>query len=192
MWGDTVRGNGREERLVRTDLKPLQTLLPPSSHVCIHKTSPLSSLACVNLSPLLPCLCQPLPSPPLLVPNCYTTSCTTAPHKRITTAHQSPPQLPPTTATSTGPTTNPMTAPMHTGALHRRRGTVADLTVARDLLSESLRQQPSSAAGWYQLGLACRGLGHTKEAEQHLRTAVVLAAGSPALPYAECPLLLHV
>lgn len=81
---------------------------------------------------------------------------------------------------------------MRTGALLRRKGTVADLAVARDLLSESLRQQPSSAAGWYQLGLACRGLGHAKEAEQHLRTAVVLAAGSPALPYAECPLLLHV
>ncbi len=39
----------------------------------------------------------------------------------------------------------------------------------------------------YQLGLACRAMQHQQVAEKHLRTAVLLAATSPVVPYSTLP-----
>ncbi|GAX75959.1 hypothetical protein CEUSTIGMA_g3402.t1 [Chlamydomonas eustigma] len=78
------------------------------------------------------------------------------------------------------------------GTMYRRHGTPADLALSRDLLTDALRCNPSSVTAWHQLGLACSGLGHREEAEKNLRTAVGMAAESPALPFAECPLILSI
>lgn len=67
---------------------------------------------------------------------------------------------------------------------------MSQAAVARDLLTEALRYDPSLAEGWYQLGLACKAMHHRPDAEQHLHTAVLLAASSPALPFSTMPLLL--
>lgn len=82
--------------------------------------------------------------------------------------------------------------PTNTGTLYRRHGTAADLALARDLLSDGLRYDPSSAVAWHQLGLTCRGLGHKEEAEKNLRTAVAVASREPALPFGDCPLIVRV
>ena len=59
-------------------------------------------------------------------------------------------------------------------------------------LPPTFRYDARCAPAWRQLGLACRALGHREEAERNLRTAVGLAACSPALPFAQCPLLMRV
>ena len=82
--------------------------------------------------------------------------------------------------------------PTVAGTLYRRHGTAADLALARDLLSDGLRYDPTSAAAQHQLGLTCRGLGHREEAESHLRKAVAMSGSEPALPFSECPLLMRI
>mmetsp|Transcript_36208 Transcript_36208/g.80562 ORF Transcript_36208/g.80562 Transcript_36208/m.80562 type:complete len:429 (-) Transcript_36208:348-1634(-) len=76
------------------------------------------------------------------------------------------------------------------GTLYRRRGTTPDVSVSREFLTDALRYDTASAAGWFQLGLAAKGLGHREEAEKHLMTAVSLAAASPVLPFAVAPLVM--
>lgn len=78
---------------------------------------------------------------------------------------------------------------MHAGVINRRTGGVGQAAVARDLLTEALRYDPSMAQGWYQLGLACKAMHHRAEAERHLHTAVLLASSSPVLPFSSLPLV---
>ncbi|KAG2497220.1 hypothetical protein HYH03_004809 [Edaphochlamys debaryana] len=74
------------------------------------------------------------------------------------------------------------------GAMYARRGGRSELAVARDMLAEALRYDPACAAAWYQLGRVALGLEHRAEAEEHLLTAVRLAAAAPALPFSSLPL----
>ena len=77
---------------------------------------------------------------------------------------------------------------VHAGELYRKRGSRADLAVARDLLAEALRYCPTSATAWYNLGMVSGALEHQVEAEGHLLTAVQLAAVAPVLEYSCLPL----
>lgn len=76
------------------------------------------------------------------------------------------------------------------GTLLRRQGGAAELAVASGLLSDALRYEPQNPVGWYNLGLVRRAQGAAAEAEQHLFSAVTLAAAAPALSYSSLPLLL--
>lgn len=94
------------------------------------------------------------------------------------------------TALALEPTCAP--ALLKLGTMYLRRGTPPDVAVAHELLSDCLRYDASSAAAWFQLGLAARALGHSAESEATLATAVGLARSQPALPFSGCPLLLRV
>lgn len=65
-----------------------------------------------------------------------------------------------------------------------------DLSVSVGLLTDALRYEPDSHAGWYNLGLARKAQGHAQEGEQHLFTAVTLAAAAPVMSYSKLPLML--
>ena len=80
--------------------------------------------------------------------------------------------------------------PHSTGALLRREGDGQDLSVADGLLIAALRYEPDSHEGWYNLGLARKAQGHIAEGEQHLYTAMELAAAAPAVSCSKLPLLI--
>lgn len=70
-----------------------------------------------------------------------------------------------------------------------KAGTLTQLSAGRDLISDALRLEPRNPVGWYQLGMACRAMQHTSAAEKNLKTAMLLAATSPVLPFSELTLV---
>jgi hypothetical protein len=62
--------------------------------------------------------------------------------------------------------------------------------VAASLLTDALRYEPHNHVGWFNLGLVRKAQGHRKAAEEHLFSAVQLAASAPVLSYSQMPLLL--
>ena len=76
------------------------------------------------------------------------------------------------------------------GTLLRKQGSSHDLAAASSYLTDALRYQPHNHVGWYNLGLVRKAQALKGEAEQHLFTAVKLAAAAPVLSYSELPLLL--
>lgn len=81
-------------------------------------------------------------------------------------------------------------SPACAGALLRREGDSQDLSVADGLLTAALRYEPDSHEGWYNLGLARKAQGHLSEGEQHLYTAMELAAAAPVMSCSKLPLLI--
>mmetsp|Transcript_18751 Transcript_18751/g.52192 ORF Transcript_18751/g.52192 Transcript_18751/m.52192 type:complete len:509 (+) Transcript_18751:265-1791(+) len=69
------------------------------------------------------------------------------------------------------------------GALYRERGASGDLIIARDLLVSGLKHRPSSSSGWYNLGLVNRADNRLEEAEEDLRSAVLLQSNVLGLAY---------